>query len=379
MAEIQRAINLATEFVRGGRVIIDGLDGPVVVEGWERDEVSLAATKRVNAGSEADAERALADMETAFRRSGNELTISVTGNRGRYGYGETWVDCYIRIPAESDLYVDTSAGSVDVRGVTGRIRLDTGSGSATLRQCGGDIVVDTGSGAVVAEEINGDLNIDVGGGSITVTGVSGTLYADSGGGEVNIKRVGGKLTVDGGNSVHVADTASDIVIEAGDSVRATGCRGGFAHIDAGNRVEAEFAVRPGGRYTIEAGGEARVSVPAAANLEIKGEAASFKYELPLKIQRLEDGEFEATLNGRGARLNIDCGGRFILLESGLAPETAAEPAAEPAAEAAPATGGAPVDEAGLEFHTIIQMVADRKITPEEADELLKALGRPSDA
>lgn len=367
MAEIQRAMNLATEFVSGGKVIVDGLDGPVVVEGWDRNEVSLAATKHASAGSEEDAERLLADMETAFRRSGSELTISVTGNGHRRRGSDAWIDCYIRVPAASDLYVDTSSGSVDIRGVSGRIRLDTGSGSATLRQCGGEIVVDTGSGAVAADDISGDLNIDVGSGAVTVVGISGELFVDAGSGSVNARRVGGKVTIDSAGPVTTSETGGDLVIDATGAVRATAAGGGFAHIDTTGSVEAEFAVAAGGRYTVEAGGEARISVPSAARLEIKGEAQGLKYDLPLTIQRMDDGEFDAILNGRGARLNVDIAGRLTMLPSDLPPAESVS-AVEPVAE----SGSTAV---GAEYRTIIQMVADGKITPEEADALLAAINQ----
>lgn len=418
MTEIQRAVNLVAEFVRGGKVIVDGLAGAVVVEGWERSEVSLTGTKRVRAPSEADAERALAVMETAFRRDGDELTISVSGDPGGHRYASSWIDCYIRVPAETDLYVDTSSGSVNVRGVTGRIRLDTGSGAATLRQCGGDIVVDTGSGAVVAEDIAGNLNIDVGSGAVAVSGVAGELFVDAGSGSVHIRRAGGKVTVDSGGSVTVSDAGGDLIIDAGGNVKATSVRGRFVRIEAGGFAEAELVVQPGGRYSVEAGGEARISVPPDANLEIKGEAGGLKYELPLKVRRLDDDEFEATLNGRGALLEVEIGGRLTLLplrttagggaDAGRvgdpAPPAADEAASARAAAAETAdgenktadagepagdneagdedeTGAAEVggSDASAEIRAIIKMVAEKRITPEEAEELLKALGRgPAD-
>lgn len=399
MTEVERAVNLVAEFVPGGKVIVDGLAGAIVVEGWERSQVSLTGTKRVRAASEADAERALAFVGTAFRRNGDELTISVSGDPGGHRYASSWIDCYICVPAATDLYVDTSSGSVDVRGVTGRIRLDTGSGAATVRQCGGDIVVDTGSGAVVAEDIAGNLSIDVGSGAVAVSGVTGELFVDAGSGGVHIRRAGGKVTVDSGGSVSASEISGDLIIDAGGNATATSVRSGFARIEAGGSAEAELIVQPGGRYSVEAGGEARISVPAEANLEIKGEAGGLKYELPLQVQRLDDDEFEATLNGRGALLEVEIGGRLTLLplrtpagraaSEGITDQapTAPQEAASARVEAATtpngdggATDAAEGDgsDASSEIRAIIKMVAEKRITPEEAEELLRAIGRETE-
>lgn len=395
MTELQRAINLVADFVRGGKVIVDGLAGAIVVEGWERNEVSLTGTKRVVAASEEDAERALAFVDTAFRRAGDELTISVSGDPGGHRYASSWIDCYIRVPAVTDLYVDTSSGSVDVRGVSGRIRLDTGSGAATLRQCGGDVVVDTGSGAVVADDISGNLHIDVGSGAVTVNGVSGELFVDAGSGGVHIRRVGGKVTVDSGDSVTASDVSGDLIIDAGGDASATAVRGSFARIEASGTIELDLVVQPGGRYSVEAGREARISVPVDANLEIKGEAGDLKYELPLQVQRLEDHEFEAILNGRGALLEVETGGRLTLLplravgnSVGAGPVAGQAPTAPPAsgsaAEGATVPGSAARSgeasegsgsDLSPEIRTIIKMVAEKRITPEEAEELLSAIAR----
>jgi hypothetical protein len=386
MAEFQRPLTMEIDFPADGQVTVDAVDGSVVVEGWDREAVSFVATKTITAADEATAERLAEDLSCEFRRSEDKLTIELGRGQARYG-ARGRVDAYVRIPAHSNLYVDTSAGNVDVVRVNGTLRLDTGAGTVTVQQCGGNIVVDTSSGGLVAENIDGDLHVDVGSGSVNINGVTGSCFVDSGSSPVSVRNVAGRTTIDAGNRATVSDISGELTIDAGSSVEVIRCGASVARIDAGSRVDAELLVVPGGTYTIEAGNEARIKVPANAGVDLDIDAAAFKYELPLQITELSDDHLSATLNGGGATLQVEAGARFTLTptdapiaESVRAAVSAAEQADQGRAAAgadadaaSPGTSAAPEVPLAPDAATIIRLVAERKITPEEADRLLNAL------
>jgi len=121
---------------------IDNFAGAIAIRAGEEDTVRVAATKR--ASSRDRLARIMVDMEA---RSGGV----VIRTRKLFNTGNASVDLEITVPAGSGVRIDTGAGEVDIRGVTGQIDIHSGAGAVVVRDAQGTVQVDLGAGQILYE------------------------------------------------------------------------------------------------------------------------------------------------------------------------------------------------------------------------------------
>jgi DUF4097 and DUF4098 domain-containing protein YvlB len=127
-----------------GAVRAETSNGSVRVTGESRGDVLVRAMVMARARSASDAQ-ALA-KEVTISTSG---TIRATGPRTR-NHTNWWVSFRVQAPAETDLDLDSSNGSLAVTGVKGTINLETSNGSIRLMDVGGNVDADTSNGSIQA-------------------------------------------------------------------------------------------------------------------------------------------------------------------------------------------------------------------------------------
>lgn len=100
---------------------------------------------------------ARARTQPAARDIGGDVRVSFENGRVRatgpsVGRRESWSVSYrIDVPASLDMNLGTSNGSIDVTGVTGRIRAESSNGSLRLAELGGDVRAVTSNGSLRVE------------------------------------------------------------------------------------------------------------------------------------------------------------------------------------------------------------------------------------
>lgn len=170
--------------------------GSIQVNTGASGEVEATLTARVRADSSAEATALLADFDIVMEKQGNEVVISAQRKRDR-----DWVNFFgdrsdvsfradIRAPEGATLDLDTSGGSVTVRGERlGAVQADTSGGSIKLDGGRGDIAADTSGGSITIGRALGILRANTSGGSITVGYVGPTarkVDVDTSGGGIRI-------------------------------------------------------------------------------------------------------------------------------------------------------------------------------------------------
>ena len=134
----------------GGQIRVDAHpNGGVAVLGWDRNEISLRAKITAHARTEEAAE----SLGKQVRINGSGTNISAYGPESRRR--EWWsVSFELRVPKNSDLWVRTENGGIDVAEVRGSIDLETVNGGLDLRSLAGDVRAETTNGGV-SVELNG--------------------------------------------------------------------------------------------------------------------------------------------------------------------------------------------------------------------------------
>lgn len=171
---------------------VDTFAGSVTVRTGSPGEIRVVATKRAPRSS--DLER----IEVEMVEQGDGLEVRARNPRR---VSNASVKFEITAPAGTRLDAHTGAGSMDVSGLQGGVRVDTGSGSVTLRDLKGDVDAHTGSGSIEARNVEGRLTLDTGSGRVTITDVNGEAKVHTGSGGIdvyNARGTGGFDTGSGG-------------------------------------------------------------------------------------------------------------------------------------------------------------------------------------
>jgi DUF4097 and DUF4098 domain-containing protein YvlB len=94
--------------------------------------------------------------------------VTITTRKG-FDSGNAYVELEIVVPANSSVRVDTGAGEVDVRGVTGGIDIHSGAGQVDVRDASGRVQVDVGAGQILYNGTpQGDCRFQTGVGEVVL-------------------------------------------------------------------------------------------------------------------------------------------------------------------------------------------------------------------
>lgn len=149
-------------FAYGGTVTIVGAPaGSLTIEGWQRSEVEVTAEIELQAPTPADLDRLAPLNNVAIDEDTNHIRIITTGthdkkfmkNAGKNFpkslIGLPWkIDYHIKVPAMTDLSVDSGNGPIKLSGVEGNIRLNALQSDADLSLTGSDVSVLIQTGTV---------------------------------------------------------------------------------------------------------------------------------------------------------------------------------------------------------------------------------------
>lgn len=130
-------------------VIVDNINGPIKVTGYNGSEVQLVAVKTLRARSEAKLAEAREKIQLQIAERGNEIELYVDGPfrqrdrnthyRGSDYYGfEAHFDFRLEVPLQTDLVLKTvNDGDIVVANVSGEFDIDTINGAVEMLEIGG--------------------------------------------------------------------------------------------------------------------------------------------------------------------------------------------------------------------------------------------------
>lgn len=167
----------------GALALRSGAYGPVVVEAWDSSAVALEATIVTRRSARPDAAEALSKVRLHLEGD----TIRANGPTGD-AQGWWSVDYRLRVPRQASLDLKTYSGSIQVRNVTGDLRLTSDHGELTV-----DLPPEIGA-RLRAQTDYGDIDV---GFPVTVQGtVTEELNTTIGDGEAEVRlATGSDITV----------------------------------------------------------------------------------------------------------------------------------------------------------------------------------------
>ena len=247
---------------QGGIVDLGIISGTITVRGWSRGEAKIHATSE--------------EGRIDFDHSPNRIMLDV-----RQGHnGDSEFD--VTVPFGTRVLMRSTSGDLHSEGVKGPIEVRTVSGEVRVGDVVGDAIVEGVSGDIEARNIDGNLRVNC---------VSGAIQLSSIHGEVEASTVSGDITLPNGKSriVRMESVSGDL--EYGGSVAADG--------------RYDFHSHSGG-ITL------RIPADVGAALSMETFSGSIESEFRIMIAGTDSGghgasgqHIETTLGHGGAHISIE--------------------------------------------------------------------------
>ena len=157
------------------RVTIVTFNGPVIVHGWDKSEVSYKATKRARDDEE------LKGIDIQTQQQGSSISIIA---KSLHDTGEASLEVYV--PRKAALNVSSGDGELDAEGVSGDLTLRTGDGAIKVSNGKGQLLVNTGDGDIRITNFDGQVDARTGDGAIALDGSFVGLSARTGDGSITL-------------------------------------------------------------------------------------------------------------------------------------------------------------------------------------------------
>ncbi len=129
--------DISFEFFSGTRLVMDGFEGSVKVQGSGREECRIKATIKVKVGERKKAEELLEKTRLVAKQFGETVWVDVEGPAEIVEGRSLKADLEVTVPKKSRLKLNPTAGPMDVNGVTSEIDCETGNGDITASEIEG--------------------------------------------------------------------------------------------------------------------------------------------------------------------------------------------------------------------------------------------------
>jgi hypothetical protein len=226
------------------RIKIEAIDGDLSVVGWEGEDILIKAD----------------EDELTLKQNGDEVVFSCTD------------DVSLRIPKNASLFIQRIGGDAALRGVMGNVEIKQIDNDLSIREVG----------FVTIDSIQEDFSL---------RGAKGNLYVKNVGGDVSVRDVEGDVTLD--------SVADDLTLR--------GARGNIK-VNVGEDVVVYLEPKADGEYSIVAGDDILLVLPVNANATLNLHGDQIDVDWP-GIENEEDViERGVTLGDGSAKITLNAGG-----------------------------------------------------------------------
>ena len=226
------------------RIKIEAIDGDLSVVGWDGEDILIKTD----------------EDELTLQQNGDAVSFSCTD------------DVSLRIPRDASLFIERIGGDMALRGVMGNVEIKEISNDLSMRDVN-SVAVDT---------ISADFSL---------RGAKGDLYVKSVGGDVSVRDVEGNVTFE--------SVADDMALR--------GARGNVK-VNVGEDVVVYLEPKADGAYTITAGDDILLVLKPNANVTLSMNGDEIEVDWP-GIENQEDVTERVLVLGDGsAKISLKAGG-----------------------------------------------------------------------
>lgn len=242
------------------RVIVDRIGGDISVVGWDGSEILIKAD----------------EDELTIEQNGDEVHISCED------------DISLRLPKASTLTFAQIEGDASIRGIGGDVSIRSINGDLSMREVG----------SVSIESIDSDFSL---------RSARGNVYLKKANGDVSIRDVDGDVTIE--------SIADDLALR--------GPRGNV-NVNVGADVVVYLDPRGDGDYHISAGDDILLVMPTSTNATVHMHGDEITVEWPGLEKNTEETERVVNLGNGAAQIILQAGSDVRLTNQANAGESAEE-------------------------------------------------------
>lgn len=273
------------------RLSISSSDGNIEVIPTQKNEIEVyyIVTRR---GSILDISKDELDEEVNVEVSTTSSSVEITV-RTRYQNWFNWddqMDVNFRVyaPAKTASDLQTSDGSVSLKGLNGSQRCKSSDGHINITHVTGNVLAQTSDGNIRVEELNGDLESKTSDGDIVLEDVRGNIESITSDGSIKVTGADGNITL--------RTSDGNIQFEA--------VSGSMQANSSDGNIRGQITQLKGELNARTSDGNIEIAVPGAIglDLDVKGESLN----VPLKnfSGSSEDEHIIGKINGGGLAVNL---------------------------------------------------------------------------
>ena len=242
------------------KIKIDSIDGDLSVVGWDGEDVLIKAD----------------EDELSLKQNGDEIIFSSTD------------DVSLRIPKNSSLFIQRIGGDAALRGVMGNIEIKEIDNDLSMRDVG----------SVAIETVESDFSL---------RGAKGNLYIKNASGDVSIRDVEGNVTLE--------SVADDLALR--------GARGNIK-VNVGEDVVVYLEPKADGIYSITAGDDILLVLKPNANVTLTMNGDEIEVDWPDIENQADVTERVLILGDGSAKIMLSAGGDIRVTNDANAGNSAEE-------------------------------------------------------
>lgn len=242
------------------KIRIESIDGDLSVVGWDGEDVLIKTD----------------EDELSLKQNGDEIAFSSTD------------DVSLRVPKDSTLFIQRIGGDAALRGVIGNVEIQEIDNDLSMRDVG----------SVTIGSVESDFSL---------RGAKGNLYIKNAGGDVSIRDVEGSVTLD----------------SVGDDLALRGARGDIK-VNVGEDVVVYLEPTADGVYSITAGDDILLVLKSNANVTLTMSGDEIDVDWP-GVENQGDVTERVLVLGDGlARITLSAGGDIRVTNDANAGNSAEE-------------------------------------------------------
>ncbi|MGZ9225648.1 MAG: SHOCT-like domain-containing protein [Anaerolineales bacterium] len=242
------------------KIRVEAIDGDLSVVGWEGSDILIKGD----------------DEDIHLEHSGSDVSLSSRG------------DLSLRVPKASSFEFVMIGGDASIRGVTGNIEVKEASGDLSIRDVG----------SISIDSVRSDLSL---------RGAKGNLYVKSAHGDVSVRDVEGNVTLE--------SVADDLALR--------GARGNIK-VNVGEDVVVYLDPKMDGAYSITAGDDILLVLLPNANVTLSMQGDEIDVDWPGVENQEAVTQRVLTLGDGSAKIMLSAGGNVRVTNKADAGESAEE-------------------------------------------------------
>jgi hypothetical protein len=221
--------------------------GSLTVTGTSDSEAKIEVYVRGNnwndAISKEELEERLQNYElNVFSQDGNTIVAFAKNKTNNWGKKSLSISFKAYVPENVTTDLNTSGGSISVKGISGNSIGKTSGGSISVTNCKNKIDLKTSGGSIAANNCSGDINLITSGGSISASDLDGIIDLKTSGGSISLDNLKGKTSaITSGGSIKATELRGESIVKtSGGSIVLREIRGTLDAATSAGSIDAEI-------------------------------------------------------------------------------------------------------------------------------------------